>query len=68
MSLRENNQWIEHCFQSFEEYLEQGNYPMCKAAIADMFDVSPNTARGMSLMLRDTPIEKFIIKSPYPNI
>lgn len=68
MSLKENETWVEHCYQNFQEYLEAGNYEMCKNAIADMFDVSPNTAREMNDELRNVPIERFAIKSPWPLI
>lgn len=65
MSLHRNTQWIESCLENFDEYVALGNYVLAKAAIVDMFDVAPDTARAMNIVLRNAPLVPFITKSPY---
>lgn len=69
MSHIQNDQWIEAAQENFEESIERGDLPTAKNIIADVFDAGfSNVARAMNLMLRETPISKFAIKSSWPNI
>lgn len=68
MSHIENTRWLEAAQENFEQAIEEGDYALCKDIIADTLDVSPSIGRGMVRQLREVPVEKFAIKSTYPNI
>jgi hypothetical protein len=68
MSHIQNDKWLEAAHEHFQGAIDQGNYALAKAVIADTFDAGfPNEARQMALELRDLPISQFNQPSPYQN-
>lgn len=63
MSHPQNDKWLEHAGDNFVHALEEGNYALCKDIIADVQDVSLEAGRALNQMLRDTPLNKFMVKS-----
>lgn len=60
---KENEQWLEAARENFDDAIEAGDYALAKDVIADVFDVSPDAARSLTEVLRNTPVEKFHVKS-----
>jgi hypothetical protein len=63
MSHKQNDQWLEAAKENFDTAIEEGNYALCKDIIADVQEVSLEAGRSLNEQLRNTPVEKFNIKS-----
>lgn len=69
MSTKENDVWLEAAVENFDTAIQIGNYAMAKDIIADTLDRGfTKEAQEMNLVLRNTPVQNFALKSPYPNI
>lgn len=69
MSHIENTRWLEAAQENFESAIAGGNLSLAKDIIADTFDAGFATeARAMNIQLRNTPVERFTTRSPYPHI
>lgn len=61
-----NEVWLEAAWETFQEAVEKGNYSLAKDVIADTKDAGfENAANTMIEFLRNTPITKFVVKSPF---
>lgn len=64
-----NDQWLEAATENFHTAIEQGNYQLAQAVIADTRDAGfSSQAEAMEKYLTLLPVEQFAIKSTYPNI
>lgn len=62
-----NKDWEAMAWESFEISVAEGNYSLAKDIISDVQEVSLELGRKMSLFLRESPLENFLVKSPYGN-
>jgi len=65
--MSDNAAWLEAASELFDGAVEEGNYSLCKDIIADMLDVDPTAGRALALKLREVPVAKFAVKSPYQD-
>lgn len=64
MSHPQNDKWLEHAQDNFEQAIAEGNYALCKDIIADVQEAGfLEAGRSLNQQLRDTPVEQFAIKS-----
>ncbi len=63
MSHLQNDQWLEQAGENFEQAIAEGNYALCKDIIADVQEVNLDAGRQLNEQLRNTPIERFAVKS-----
>lgn len=60
MSTKPNEEWLAAAQENFQGALDEGNYLLAKAVIADTFDRGfQEAARQMTDNLRNTPAENF---------
>lgn len=64
MSTEQNDIWLEQAGENFDQAVAEGNYALCKDIIADVQEVNLDAGRQLNEQLRNTPIERFAVKSP----
>lgn len=68
MSMKENENWVQWCYENFQQAIKDGDMVAAKDCIADMLDIDRPTGRSMNEELRATPISNWNIRSSYPEI
>lgn len=54
----DNNEWLEHAKEWFEEAVKAENWALARAIIADVRDLSPGSANVLERMLSEKQNEK----------
>lgn len=60
-----NKDWEEAVLESFEIAVVEGDYSLAKDIINDVREVSSELSGKMNSFLRESPLENFLVKSPY---
>lgn len=69
MSHKVNEEWLEAATENFQTAIDQGNYALAQAVIADTRDAGfSSQAEAMEKYLVLTPVEQFAIKSNIADI
>ena len=66
MSHKVNTEWLEAAKEHLDGAIDEGNYSLCKAILADIRDNGFSVeAAQLEETFREVPLTKFVIKSPY---